>query len=289
MLCLQIITPLGENAGFGLAVNGTCWVSGMKRPSYYLIIFRGWRYLMARLLLSAVLSYVLILWLTEIGVLSPARTPETTTAGIRYVGRPLLEYGMRLGIDEALIIFLSNSLVAMLIVSALSLTAHGVPGKLSARFPFFVKATWKRPHADVLRLLPGCRDISDPRLRLTYFCLFVTPMLSMIFFGVMIGSVLASGQYVFGSLVAVLALIVPHGVFEVPMIVLAAAIPFSGYLLVQKGVASGRPNGVIREINRFKSSFQLQVCLLVVFSFLWVSAVVESIFTQQVANWLAHL
>jgi hypothetical protein len=188
-----------------------------------------------------------------------------------------------------MMIFLSNSLVALLLISALTLAAIGTSGQSAVRLPFQVKKAGEGTANDLLGLLPGCRDIPDPRLRLTYFCLFVIPMLGVFWFGVMIGSMLAAGQYVFGSPAAVLALIVPHGVFEISMIVLAAAIPFSGYLLVQKGVACSLPNGVMHEINRFRSSFQLQLCLLTVFAFLWVAGVVESLFTQRVADWLAHL
>jgi hypothetical protein len=234
---------------------------------------------MGRLLLATLLSYLSVVWLIEIGLLQPTRALETATAGIRHVGYPLLAYGAQLGVEEALLIFLSNLLVAVLLVSALSLAAHGVPRRISSRFPRLVRKAWHSSHMDVLRLVPGCCDISDPQLRLTYFCLFVIPMVSMVFFGVMIGCMLASGQYVFGSLATVLALVVPHGILEVPMIVLAAAIPFSAYLLVQKGVASSLPNGVLHEINRFRSCYPLQICLIVVISLLWVAGVVEVIYT----------
>ncbi len=251
----------------------------MKRPSYYLIIFQAWRALMGRLLLATLLSYLAVMWLVEVGLLRPTRTLGAATSGIRHVGRPLLAYGTRLGIEETLLIFLSNLLVALLIASALSLAAHGVPGQISSRFPLWARKARHDPHPDVLQLLPGCCNIPDPQLRLTYFCLFVIPVVSMVYFGVMIGCMVASGQYVFGSLAEVLVMILPHGVLEVPMIVLAAAIPFSGYLLVKKGVASHWPKGVLCEINRFRSCYPLQLCLMVVISFLWVAGVVEAIYT----------
>lgn len=246
------------------------------QKSYYLVIYRCWHDLLSRLFLAAFITYTLIVFLSYIGVVNPYDILGLTTAGLRHVGVPLVNYGASLGLPAAIGIFLCNTSVALLIISVLTLTLcynpHRWPG-----YPPLIRRSFERDAtADRLRFLPGCRRITNPRLRIAGFCLNFTPVMVMIFFGMMIGGMVASGQYVFGSLQAVLALIAPHGVLEVPSLVLAAAIPYSGYHLIQSDLRQGRVVKVFRSLENFHGSRHIQLCLTIVISLLWVAGVIEA-------------
>ncbi len=246
------------------------------RESYYVTIFRCWHDLLSRLFLSAVATYALIVCLSYIGLVSPYEVLGITTAGLRYVGGPLVAYGAILGLPLAYGIFICNTFVALLIVSTLFLVMFYNPHRWPG-YPRIIRRSFERDaSAKRLRFLPGCRRIEHPRLIIVGFCLYFAPMLAMTFFGIMIGSMVAAGQFVFGSLQTVLGMIVPHGMFEVPAIVLAAAIPLSAHSLVAEDLTQGRVSRVFQNLQRFTASQHIQLCLTILVSALYVAGVIEA-------------
>lgn len=245
------------------------------RESYYIVIFRCWHDLLSRLFLSAVATYSLIVCLSYSGIVDPFEVLGITTAGLRYVGGPLVAYGSILGLPPAYGIFLCNTFVALLIVSTLFLVMFYNPHRWPS-YPWIIRRSFERDaSAKRLRFLPGCRRIENPQLIIVGFCLYFAPMLAMTFFGIMIGSMIAAGQFVFGSLQTVLEMIVPHGMLEVPAIVLAAAIPLSAHSLVVENLSRGKVSRVFQDLERFKASQHIRLCLTILVSALYVAGVIE--------------
>lgn len=245
------------------------------QKSYYRTLFNSWHNLLSRLFLSAFVSYGTVLFLTGIGKVEPRTVLGVTTSGIHNVGVPLINKGITFGIPEALGIFLCNSLVAFLISSALALALFYNPKRQTGQLQF-LRGTSDRNPGTRLSRLPGCKRIEHPSLCATSFCLYLIPQVAMIFFGLIIGNMIASGQYVFGSLGGVMARLAPHGVFEIPALVLAAAIPFSGYRLAKKELRRGRVSRAYLLLERYRASRPVQLALIIIISLLWVAGAIEA-------------
>lgn len=253
---------------------------------FFTWIIRAWLRLAGYLALTATCSYLVTVWLLELQVITPRGAVGTITAGLREVGKPLLAGGLSLGIDKAVMIFLMNLTAASLLVLTFYWVTLLDPSSRPRRFPALSRRLQRDRSAQLLLYCPPYNLIADPRLRLTAFLLQAAPLAATLLLGLMVGSLTGSSHYLFGSWPLALAHILPHGLFEIASLLLAASIPYAAYLSLHRDLLRGRLTHVFQHLEQFANDSRLQLCLQGIISLLWVAGVIEADFTADVIRWL---
>ncbi len=194
---------------------------------------------------------------------------------------PLFNAGVGWGIDQGIILFLWNSLVALITISFFYAYPLFDPEKkeLSKR-PLRAIFIGRQP-MKLLCYLPGCRKIEQEPLRRLYVWLMM-PLLGMVLLGVETGMMIAAAEVGFKSYLVSIVAFLPHGVIEIPAIALAGTVAFSGHLVVKETVFITENKRVFTELDVYRNHLPIKRILIVVIIGLGVAGFVEAHITTSV-------
>lgn len=249
-------------------------------------IIKAWKYLLSAFLIALCYGYFggLIL-IYQFGI-DPFRLFKLSTIGLQLVGSPAFARGVEVGIDPAIIIFAVNTVVTLGFASFLFSSALLNPNRIGDFPAALRKSLLGDPTINIFYPLKAFRAIPQKPLRTTFVWLSVIPALPLILLGLMAGGMMSSGHAVIGSLGVVAASLLPHGVFEVPAVVLGAAVPFAAYRLVRSDLETGATEKVFSKILRFTHSRAIKLSILTILLLLAVASVIETHLTATVAAWV---
>lgn len=252
-------------------------------------IFKAWKYLLAVFLIALCYGYFGGLILIYQFDVDPFRIFNLSTIGLRHVGDPAFAKAVELHIDPSIVIFVFNTIATLGIASLLFSSTLLNPRRMN-KFPAGLrKSLIFDPTINIFFPLSGFRAIPLKNLRPTFVWLFALPALPLILVGLMAGGMISSGHAVVGSFAYVVAALVPHGIFEVPALVLGAAIPFAAYHVVRADLESGEAEKVFGKIVQFIHSKAIILSILTILLLLAVASVIEGHVTAAVAAQVVKL
>ena len=252
----------------------------MISEKYRALMLLAWLKLIRAYLVSFAASlaagYVLIEWLH----LDPQKLFEITTKRMAAAGA-VFEKGITLGIDPAILLFVWNSLGAIVTISFIY-SASLINPKNIDQFPRRLRKTLVgKSRMKLLRFLPGCSQIEAEPVRRLYVWLMV-PLLGIILLGAECGFIVSTATHLFGSYFTGIMSLLPHGIIEIPAISLAGAVTFSGHLLVKKSAGGNPANEVFDEIGAFRNAIPIRTIALFVFLCLLIAGFIEGHITPKV-------
>ena len=247
-------------------------------------IIKAWKYLFSKFVISILIGYVLSLILLTYTDIKPKTVFKAVAIGPRATA-PLIEKASSKGIDPTIIIFLNNSFVVLCLSSILFVAPHLNPNPRNNPLPFLKKQISKGVELKFLYPLQSFRAVYDKQLRSVYFCLFILPVFAMIIFGLIVGTLMATGHIILDSLAIVIAYIIPHAIFEITAVILGTSIPLSVYFIIKNNLENGDAESVFCKINSIIFSRHSWLCMVFVFLLLAIAAFIEAHFTEHVVLW----
>lgn len=193
--------------------------------------------------------------------LDPHALFQASTIGVRHVTVPAIEGASGRGIDPATVIFFANSTV-MVVLSSFVFSVRLYDPRRIDRFSAWLRRQARQDRTmNLLKPLSSFRAIGDPSLRPLYTSLVVAPITGVSALGLLIGLLFISFTELSGAgpgrFLVTLGYLLPHGLFEVGALLLAASVPISAYLEVREDVERGdvaaafsrvRESGAIRAV-----------------------------------------
>jgi uncharacterized membrane protein SpoIIM required for sporulation len=250
----------------------------MHRPH----VIRAWKWLLAHLVIAASVSYLATLMIGLLGLAELATLYQTTTAGVRHVGGPLLSQGMSFGIDPGVVIFLCNLSVAMLIVGIVYWVRMLNPHNQDKSLLGLRRRLQKDRSAEYLRKVPPFAQIHSPQLRLTAFLLLGAPYIATITLGLLAGALLGTAHLLSSSPLVAMAYLLPHGIPEVAALLLACSIPVGIWMHIRPVVDTQSSEVVFRRIDRVVASQYFQQSLKMIVTLLMIAGLIEAHLTLRV-------
>jgi hypothetical protein len=249
-------------------------------------IVKAWKYLLSVFLIALCYGYFGGLILIYQFDVDPFRIFNLSTIGLRHLGTPTITMGVELHIDPSVIIFAFNTVATLGIASLLFSSTLLNPRRMD-EFPAGLRKSFIfDPTINIFSPLRGFRAIPQKHLRPTFVWLFAFPAIPLILVGLMAGGMMSSAHAVFGSLPYVAASLVPHGIFEIPALVLGAALPFAAYQMVRADLESGETEKVFGKITQIIHSRAIKVSILTILLLLAVASAIEGHVTAAVAAWI---
>lgn len=256
---------------------------GMQNFSY---IIKAWKYLLSAFLIALCYGYFGGLILIYQFGMDPFRLFKLSTIGLQYIGAPVFDRGVAIGIDPAIIIFAFNTIATMAMASFLFSSVLLNPNR-AGEFPAALRKAFLRDRTiNIFYPLKAFRSISQKQLRTTFVWLSIIPPAPLLLLGLMAGGMISSGHAALGSLGVVAASMAPHGIFEIPAVILGASIPFSAYHLVKVDLEAGATVKVFHKISLFARSRAIKVSILAILLLLAVASVIEAHLTGTIADWV---
>ena len=247
-------------------------------------LIKSWKKLIAAYLLSALVGLAAGMVLVEGVGFHPERLFAMSTRRLA-VALPVFEHGARLGVDLGLLLFIWNSLGA--IITILFIKAAGLfdPRRLDAP-PHWIRPIFiGRSRMKLLCLLPGCGRIEAEPLRRLYVWLMV-PLLGLILLGLESGLQVCAASFFGNGFFSALMAFLPHGVIEIPAFALAGAIPFSAHLLVAAMAGDSSVPSVFDAVYSHRCQLPMKGVALAVVVALFVAGLIEAHLTPYLMRLL---
>ena len=246
------------------------------------LMFQAWMKLIRAYLISFAASltagYILIEWF----YLDPQKLFEITTKRLAVAGS-VFEKGMAIGIDTGILLFVWNSMSALVTISFIY-TASLINPHNIAKFPRGLrKSLVGKSRMKVLRFLPGCAKIEQEPVRRLYVWLMV-PLLGIILLGAECGFIVSIATHLFGSALIGIMTLAPHGIIEIPAISLAGAVTFSGHLVVKDAAGIHPVNDVFDHIQTYRNKLPIRSIALSVILCLLIAGFIEAHVTHMVVD-----
>lgn len=245
-------------------------------------VIRAWKWLLAHLVVAASVGYVGTLLLAGLGLSEPTTILKAATIGIRHVGVPIMSQGMALGIDQGIMIFFCNLMVALLIVALVYWGQLLNPHNQDRKFRRLRRHLQKDCSSDSLRKIPPFAHIHSSQLRLNSFLLLVAPLVATITLGFMAGILLGAAHLLSSSPFIALAYILPHGIPEISALLLACSIPVGIWTMIRPVVGNEHTETAFQRIVRVVASQQFQQDLKMIINLLLIAGLTEAHLTSQV-------
>lgn len=243
------------------------------------LFFSSWARLVFAYLVSFALSFAVGIFFIKILKTAPETLFEISTKRLSYAF-PVFQTGAKLGVDEGILIFIWNSMGALITISFLYTASLFNPHNISL-FPQNIrKAFCGKKRMKLFCFLPGCQKIEEEPLRRVYVWLMI-PWLGMILLGAESGLTVSTSSYIFGSYFIGFVSLIPHGIIEIPTIALAGAITFSAHLLIKEKARGNMTAEIFEHIERYKNEIPLQKIILIVILCLLFAGLVEGHLTQK--------
>lgn len=245
-------------------------------------LYIGWLRLLRVYVFSVSGSFCVGLILLHFFHVRPETIFHASSTRISYVV-PIFDAGMGLGLDLGVILFLWNSmgaLITMLFFYAYSLFDLG----RSERFPRFLRTMFLGRHQmKMLCYLPGCRKIVKENLRRLYVWLMI-PLLGMILLGLESGMMLAVGNENMGSYLGSFLAFLPHGIIEIPAVALAGSVTYSAHLKVKGEVQILTQEQLFANLAAYENTLPVTRLICIVVGCLFVAGMVEAHLTPVIVS-----
>ena len=253
---------------------------------------QAWARLIVMLVVAMVFAYALFWGLAAAGLINPESALKAASVGVRNVSLPLVHAGAERGIDPSIVIFGVNS-VAAAVMAMLLFAAPLIDPNVKSGFPRLVRGLLTkedpidRAMFRLLRAAPSFRAVGVKELRPLYVWLRLIPPCVMVALGFEIGTIWAAAAEILQSFRVSTATLMPHGLFEIPALALAGALPYGAYRAVRGDMEAGRSAEVFAAIRRAIRSRAVWGRVAGVVVLLIVAAWVEIHVTPLVARWAA--
>lgn len=198
---------------------------------------------------------------------------------------PIFDAGVNAGVDQGIIIFLWNSSGALITLSFLYLSGLFNPKERQNSHKLLRNIFCGKHRMKLLCFLPGCKRVEEESVRRLYVWLMI-PLLGMLLLGIESGLIVATGKDAFGSYLASVMALLPHGIIEIPAVSLAGAVTFSGHLLIKKEMQLLDVPQLFDTLKEHKRAIPVgKICTLVVCG-LAIAGAIEAHFTPYVLSLL---
>ncbi len=252
-------------------------------------MFRAWKWLLARLIISAFIGYLATMFAAGLYQAEPSTLLKATTFGLPHVGTMITSLGMTFGIDAWLMLFFCNLTVAILLLAPVYWVQLLNPHNRSRSFLRLRRHLQKDRSAERLRKIPAFARIQSPQLRLSLLLLVVIPYIVTIALGLLVGAWVGVGHVFSSSPILALAYILPHGIPEIAAILLACSIPVGTWMSVRSVVGNESTSEFFLGIDRVLASAQFQQNLKMIINLLLIAGLTEAYLTTQVVDMLSGI
>jgi len=233
-------------------------------------------------LVSFILSFATGVFFIVFLRISPETIFEISTKRLS-IAFPIFESGAKLGIDEGILLFIWNTLGALVTVSFLYTASLFNPRNISL-FPQSIrKAFCGTRRMKLLCYLPGCLKIEEESLRRLYVWLMI-PWLGMILLGIESGLTVSTSAYIFGSYFIGFISLIPHGIIEIPTISFAGAATFSAHLLIKEKINIEMTNEIFNDVENYKNKVPLIKIILIIIFCLFIAGLIEGHITEKILD-----
>lgn len=250
----------------------------MKSNRHYL--YTAWKQLIAAYLLAFAISLAAGTLLVMIAHVPPERLYEMSTKRLAYA-LPVFDMGLRHGIDMGILLFLWNSLGALITLSFVYTAAWFDPDHLGSPPQALRKIFGGRGRMKLFCHLPGCSRIEAESLRRLYVWLMI-PLFGMILLGTESGLQVATATHIFGSFGGAVLAMLPHGLIEIPTLALAGAVTFSAHLLVKELAGHNQIQPVFDQIERHRNALPVLTIALLTIGGLLFAGLIEAHVTTRI-------
>jgi uncharacterized membrane protein SpoIIM required for sporulation len=238
------------------------------------LLFDAWKKLILMYVVSFIISLVAGTILVQFLHVQPARLFELSSKRIS-CALPVFDMGTRHGIDMGILLFVWNTVGALITLSFIYAAALFNPDRIGLppkrlRTVFCGKSRMK-----LLCYLPGCAKFEAEPLRRLYVWLMV-PLLGIMLLGIESGLQVSTATYLFGSFFSAFVALLPHGMAEIPALALAGAVPYSANLLVNEQVQSSQPSLVFQKVEAHQRKLPTRKIAVLVIAGLLLAGLIEA-------------
>lgn len=249
-------------------------------------LYKAWKTLIIAYLTASALSLLAGYVLINFFNLEPAIIQGISSKRISYAF-PVIDQGLKLGLDLGVLLFIWNSLAALATMSFVYTAQFFNPENVSL-FPQAVRKVFcGKSKMRVLCLLPGCLEIKVESHRRLYVWLMI-PLLGMILLGLETGLSVSTSTFTFGSMMVGILSFLPHGIIEIPSIALAGAVAFSAQLRLKETIRTHSTGDVFDLTRAYASSMPVSQIASIVIASLFVAGLVEAHVTRNILNHLLN-
>jgi len=196
---------------------------------------------------------------------------------------PVFDAGLQHGIDMGVLLFIWNSLGALITLSFINTVALFNPYHVGLSPKGVRKLFCGKTRMKIFCYLPGCAKIEAESLRRVYVWAMV-PLLGIVLLGIESGLQVSTATYLFGSFFSAIIALLPHGLIEIPTLALAGAVTYSANLLVN-AQATGHTTGVVfQQIEKHRNAMPIMKIALLVIGCLFAAGWVEAHVTQMMLD-----
>ena len=246
------------------------------------LLYTAWKRLMLAFALSYAASLLIGVLLLNVLDLPPETLFAVSTKRLAYA-LPVMVKGAEAGMDLGILLFIWNSIGALVTISFIYTSVFFNP--LNAqRFPRALRKIFCcRTRMKLLCFLPGCLKIEAESLRRLYVWLMI-PFIGMILLGVETGLSTSTARSIFGSFLAGIISLLPHGVIEIPAIALAGAVAFSAHLLIKPKVPDSLVDEVFQDVDAYRNRLPIKKIAMAVVFCLLIAGLVEAHITPALVD-----
>jgi hypothetical protein len=248
------------------------------------LLYGAWKGLIGAYLICFFTSVVAGFFLVTVLHLQPESLYQASTKRLSYA-LPVIHLGVRMGVDLGLLIFLWNTMAAMLTVSFIYSVSWFDPDYAGRAHGLIWRIGSGKTRMKLLCYLPGCSCIREESLRRAYVWLMI-PLLGMILLGIESGIAVSTGVHLLGSFFPAFISLVPHGLIEIPTLALAGAIPFSAHLLVKRLSQKKEDPGVFLQVIHHRQSLPIKTVVCFIVAGLFAAGLVEAHVTTRIMKGL---
>lgn len=250
--------------------------------------FRMLRLFVICVLIGAVVTSALI----HLMALDAGLVADASIQNLRWT-QPLHQNAVDCGIDEGIVLFLHNGIYSLGIMSFL-LFASLMNPRNAGKFPAALRrqmigSSTPKPGrmntaADrMMNVIRSIRSVRDTNLK--QICVFthLAPKFCLSCAGTMIGITAGAFSSHWGAGLLAAATL-PHGVFEIPALVLAATLPSATYAFMRKDAENDSSDEAYRKMNLAMDSGAFRTMLLTIAATLLAAGMVEAHLTPMIVD-----
>lgn len=248
------------------------------------ILLTGWKQLLKMYLAALSSGIALGFFLIKLLHVPPELVFQLSSGRVSHVVT-VFDAGMRLGIDQGVLIFTWNVLAALVSMGFFFCFHLFDPLKYQNPPRFLRKIIRGQKPMTLLCYLPGCRTIDSENIRRLYVWLMI-PLLGVLMLGLESGMLMTVGSDSLKDLFFSFLTFLPHGIIEIPAFTLAGAVTYAGHLLVKEEVRKLGEGEIFLRLNRYQQSLQPLLIASVVTVMLFGAAMIEAHVTTRLAQYL---
>jgi hypothetical protein len=220
--------------------------------------------------------------LVKIGHIQPERIFEVSTKRLSYA-LPVFDMGLRHGIDMGVLLFIWNSVGALITLSFIYTADLFNPYHIGLSPKNVRKLFCGKTRMKIFCYLPGCAKIEAESLRRVYVWAMV-PLLGIILLGIESGLQVSTATYIFGSFFSAIIALLPHGLIEIPTLALAGAVTYSANLLVNAQATGHTTRVIFQQIEKHRNAMPIMKIAILVIGCLFAAGWVEAHVTQRMLD-----